>query len=231
MPKIIERHPVTVYAIDELTPDAREKAIRDHRYCNVDYEWWEFICSEYDARLRALGFADIDIKFSGFSSQGDGASFTFRAHFVDLLDTWRKMQHENISNGATLDPIKPLPFDMEQYAVLHEAYINTHIYTRRNTHHYVHHNTVDIDYSFTPDADDANEAAPKADGTQWTDDELHALMERFIDDLEAWRVDECDDIYKELDAEFDYLTSDDIVTETLLANEVWFLENGTPYHD
>lgn len=46
----------------------------DHQ--NSDEYWEEHIIDEWKAELEDMGFSDVDISYSGFSSQGDGASFT-----------------------------------------------------------------------------------------------------------------------------------------------------------
>lgn len=43
--------------------------------CNDSY-WYEHIYEEWQAELESMGFESPEINFSGFSSQGDGASFT-----------------------------------------------------------------------------------------------------------------------------------------------------------
>ena len=41
----------------------------------IDEDWHEELIEEWVEKLAGLGFADADIRFSGFSSQGDGANF------------------------------------------------------------------------------------------------------------------------------------------------------------
>lgn len=73
----------TVFKFNELSPDAQKKAIEGLHDINVDYDWWEF--EQTKTNLATKGFEDADISFSGFGSQGDGASFTARVNLETYL--------------------------------------------------------------------------------------------------------------------------------------------------
>ena len=66
---------VNTYGIKELNDKARTRAIEKHRDWNVDYDWWDFTYDDAKAIGAPMGIAIMDIGFSGFSSQGDGAHF------------------------------------------------------------------------------------------------------------------------------------------------------------
>lgn len=59
-----------------LSPKAKERARDNYREGNLDYEWWDHIYEEWIAELEEMGWRNPEINFSGFASQGDGASFT-----------------------------------------------------------------------------------------------------------------------------------------------------------
>lgn len=66
-----------VYDFDELTQDVQDDAIEKLRDCNVDYDDWDqFVLDDWKEKLELLGYSNIRIFYSGFSSQGDGACFT-----------------------------------------------------------------------------------------------------------------------------------------------------------
>ena len=68
---------IELYEFDELSEDVRAKVLQKERYINVDDSFWsECILDEWEEKLTALGFESPEIAFSGFASQGDGASFT-----------------------------------------------------------------------------------------------------------------------------------------------------------
>jgi len=79
----------------QLDDDAKETARDWYRSDGFDYQWWDHIYEEWTAELEDMGFGGIDISFSGFSSQGDGASFT--ADSFDFL----KWANWHMSNKTT----------------------------------------------------------------------------------------------------------------------------------
>ena len=42
----------------------------------IDDHWYECVIEDWKAKLKRKGFHEAEIVFSGFGSQGDGASFT-----------------------------------------------------------------------------------------------------------------------------------------------------------
>ena len=87
MSEVIE---TTVYRLDELSDNAKEKARAWYREGGFDYDWYDAVYEDFQQIAEILG---IDFKtrtvrlmgggsrqeprifFSGFWSQGDGASF------------------------------------------------------------------------------------------------------------------------------------------------------------
>lgn len=72
-----------VYTFKELDQAGKDKAIEDQR--EFIFETWDatWIIEDETARLESMGYSDPDISYSGFNSQGDGASFTCRS-----IDLW-----------------------------------------------------------------------------------------------------------------------------------------------
>lgn len=66
-----------VFSFDELSDDAKERAIEKYYDINIDSNnWSEPIIEGVTEELERLGYYDIKVFFSGFHSQGDGACFT-----------------------------------------------------------------------------------------------------------------------------------------------------------
>ena len=65
-----------VFKFEELSKDVRQKVVERNRDINVAYEDWDLYLMEdfYDI-LKILGYSDTRIHYTGFCSQGDGASF------------------------------------------------------------------------------------------------------------------------------------------------------------
>ena len=90
---------INLYNFLELMPNVQEKVLDNHRYINVeDYDWHETVIEDAKIKLQQIGFRNIDVQFSGFFSQGDGASFT-----ADLnLETWIEQDTKNRAKYTSL---------------------------------------------------------------------------------------------------------------------------------
>ena len=65
----------TYLKFNELNKDQQSKVIDKMRDINVDHSWFDYSIEDFTAKLTKLGFYNISVEFSGFSSQGDGARF------------------------------------------------------------------------------------------------------------------------------------------------------------
>lgn len=72
----METRMYNVYEFSELTDKQKEKVIANYHDFNVQGEWYGFVLEEWTEKLEEMGFKNPDIRFTGFWSQGDGASFT-----------------------------------------------------------------------------------------------------------------------------------------------------------
>lgn len=89
----------------ELSAKGKAKAIDAHRDINTDHDWFDFMIEDYENKLKKLGFHNIKIYFSGFSSQGDGACFT-ASHRRGAIEHIGRYCHEmsmTCDNAALLE--------------------------------------------------------------------------------------------------------------------------------
>mgnify|MGYP001591760203 CR=1 FL=1 len=116
-----------IYSFNELSPEAKAKAIENERNHEtyLNYDWYSFAYDAITEELERYGYSDIKINFSGFSSQGDGASFTGQLDLKDWLKGASKEVKEKYNEIVNLEGIA--------CDVL------------RNSSHYVHENTCYID--------------------------------------------------------------------------------------
>lgn len=70
----------TYLTFDELNQDQKSKVLDNLRDINTDYEWYDTDKEDFHTILGLLGFENISSEFTGFYSQGDGASF--KADFI-----------------------------------------------------------------------------------------------------------------------------------------------------
>ena len=129
-----------ILKFDELSPEVKERVIEENRYTLVDNDYWyEPIIEGFVEDMRELGhdISGKDVRFSGFYSQGDGASFTTKNGSLDaksLIDSVK-------SKVASL----PANFTKE----LNEGLISFEL--RITNIRYCHANTVGLDYSYDGD--------------------------------------------------------------------------------
>lgn len=115
----------TVYSFDELSDKAKEKALEEYRDVNIHDSWADPLIEGLVEGLEEMGFKKSKIAFSGFWSQGDGASFT-----CDSIDT------EKVMKTLELDKKYPRYFE-------HSEGITGSI-KRDKWHNYVHENTTSL---------------------------------------------------------------------------------------
>lgn len=192
------------YTFDELSDDAKEKALDSLRHINVDeFEWYD--CTFEDVtRCGALLGIEVDrIYFSGFWSQGDGALFegTYR-----YRKGWRKALREEIG-GDDLQTLERLGDDLQ--TIQKRAFYGVTATTRQRGR-YCHAGCMEVSVDAeTPAGDDICEGFERLE-----EDVTDALR-----DFAHW-------IYSNLEREYEYHTSDDAVKESIEANEYEFTEDG-----
>ena len=115
---------------NELNEEQKAKALDYFRNSQTeDSSWFEHIKESFHERLEEYGFSDIESSFSGFASQGDGASFT--AGSVDVKTFINKIGKQ--------EQYKVLLDNMEESDLTIEAKVY------RIDHMYSHSNTVRVD--------------------------------------------------------------------------------------
>jgi hypothetical protein len=208
----------TEFTFDELDESAKDKARDKVRYDNVNDEWWDFVYEDA-VRMGALiginisktdhhrkgrkSHQSIDISFSGFCSQGDGASFEGDYWFVP--DALLKVQAETSDEELLRIAQELLLLQLGRRMRGLEPFSATITTSGR----YSHSGTMSV----TVEADDDQDVVKMND--EGLEDDVTQLMRDFAD----W-------IYKNLEAEHDYLTSDECIDERLAEEK--FDANGTP---
>ena len=77
----------TYGTFEELTKERQRVEIENYKDINVNHDWYTDTISEFEQALGVLGFREIRTEFSGFWSQGDGASFTGEFYLPSDDDT------------------------------------------------------------------------------------------------------------------------------------------------
>ena len=202
----------TIYKFDDLSDEAKQTAIDSNRSWSVqDFEWWD---SSFESFAEAADLFGLDIRqtrkslmggghrydptifFSGFSNQGDGACF-------EGCYAYKK--------GALKATKQVFPTDSELLRIVRDiqALQQRNFYqltaTAKHRGHYNHSGCMDV-------------TVDRADGKAVSGDDEESLKQ-LMRDFADW-------MYFGLEKEYNYLTSDEAVVESLRANEVEFTEDG-----
>lgn len=210
MPEIIE---TAVYHLDELSDTAKEKARAWYRDSAFDHDWHDFIFEDFAAICTILGItlktwpvrlvgggtrADPCIRFRGFWSQGDGACFE---------GTYTHMK------GAAVRVRGHAPKDGELHRIadaLQEVQRRNFYQLHANVVHRGHY-THEYCMVIAVERD-----SPV--GQDITGDAENTVIEA-LRDLARW-------LYRQIEREYDYQTSDAVIDEVITANDYTFTKTG-----
>ena len=188
----------------------RTALLEKYRDINVDYQWWDSVYADFTEDMKAVGIDVRRMYFTGFWSQGDGACFAGK-----LNNTLAYLDHHH----------------KDQYPMIRKLLEHGGGVRVKCTHsgHYYHATCTE----FWVDADALTGIIPQptefheAIVERWQD-QLQDEVDAFEKDIiEQWRS-YMGDLYKKLEAEHDYLTSDEAVWEAIEANE---LDQDAEDHD
>ena len=182
---------------------ARRDALLDrHRDVNTGYDcrWWQGVYDQVREELTEIGIAASRMYFEGFWSQGDGACIE------GYVDDWHKvLTHLN-------DP----------HALARAQLANTEGWEFRvnSVGRYCHSGTLQTVYDIPECNNPFDEDEDPLRYHAWcaanphipTEGEIESLGKRLL----ALFVERSDDLYRRLEAEYDYLTSDEVVAEHIL---------------
>lgn len=201
---------VKIYTFEELSSDVQKAVLDKYRFCPIEnWDWWQYVYADFidDVKEKYGVTLDSDnISFDGFYCQGDGASFTHdftenevKSLFKSLNIKFRKgLKH--IFYEYVLDWIKIERFDFRDY----------------------HENSVIVTYSFN--YIDDNYGITKS--YPLIDEYFYKKATQIEYVIEKWKNELCQDLYSRLQKEYEYLTSDDIVKESIIDAGLEFYKDG-----
>ena len=194
-----------VYYFEELSEQAKKKAIEDFRRGDTWELWDSDNLSEYfKERLMEYGFYDdVQIEFSLCYCQGDGVAFYGEIDF----SIWLK----NHQDHFTKKELKRLEWLNEEFGIGLSTIRNSYGY------HYSHYNTMDI-----------NVTCDVYEGLRDSD-----LLDEVLNKVEELLKDEVVELSREFERigyeEIEYKNSDEYIIERIIANEYEFMEDGSMF--
>jgi hypothetical protein len=210
MPRIVE---TTVYHLNELSEAGRDKARSWYRESAFYEDWYHFVYDDFGTICGILGLhlktrvvrlfgggtrADPCIYFSGFWSQGDGACF--EAHYAYAKGAPRKIRAHAPQDTELHDIADALQVAQRRHFYQLRADI-----THRGRYNHEYSMAISVERE-SPTSQDM------ADGAE------DAVIET-LRDLARW-------LYRQLERDYQYQTSDAVIDEAILANGYTFTETG-----
>lgn len=211
----MQKSTTTVYAYNELSDDAKERARQWYRDASAGDEFFAECVLDDAAEIADIMGIDLrqtrktladgkhrydpSISYSGFSSQGDGASFKgYYSYKKGACKALKAYAPKDVELQRICKALQDA-----QRKVFYSATCN--IFQRGN---YSHSGTMQIELECKD-----NVSSELFDETE---EEILQALRDFAD----W-------IYKQLESQYDYENSDSAVVESIEANEYEFNEDGT----
>jgi hypothetical protein len=210
MPEIIQ---TMVYRLGELPDAAKEQARTWYRERGFDHDWYEFVYADFEEVCAILGVTlktravrlmgggvrqEPCIYFRGFWSQGDGACF--EASYAYAQQASRRIRDH-----------APQETELHRIADILRAAQRRNLYQLRaevrHRGHYCHEHCMAI--------------SVERDSPAWQDMTANAedTVIEALRDLARW-------LYRQLEREYEYQTSDAVIDEAIAANAYTFTDTG-----
>jgi len=207
------------FQFDELSPDIQKKVLNNYRETHSESisDWWyDDVIENFEFKLENLGLENIVCNFSGFYSQGDGASFT-----ANVRDVEKFLKHAiKLKSGKWFDYQKEEKEEEDEIEALisgfEELGINSKIIPltpddfwisiKRDSSRYYHENTISADL-------DVDEPVEGRDLDASQRKEFNAWLYSLENSITKWAREKSKELYSELENEYDSMTSDKAIQE------------------
>ena len=199
MPEIIE---TTVYRLNELSDDARDKARAWYREDGFDYDWYDTVYEDFQQIAEILG---LRLKTRSVRLYGGGSRQKPCGACFETFYSYRKEAPRRIRQHAPQDTELHRIADALQ-SIQRRNFYQLHAEASHRGHYY-HENSMAI--SVERDSPNYQDMTADAEDTV-----IEALR-----DLACW-------LYRQLEREYEYLTSDEAVDEVIATNEYTFTATG-----
>lgn len=221
---INENEEKTKFLFSELSKDAQSNALDELRDINVQYDGWhDGVIDQFKEDMEMLGLSDVEVSYSGFYSQGDGASFTadvsdpgvfMKEALILESDEWLDLG-DNVKPKDDLDALRSdlldIGFDTRE-KLTPENFI---ISIKRKSSRYFHENTIEGDVDIEDIPESIEDEFPQ-----------YRYTEKLTEHVTNWARRRSEKLYRDLEKEYDYLTSDEELKDSIENNDYLFTEDG-----
>jgi len=193
----------TLYQFDELSDNAKLKTIESVRNNPhyLDDQWYDYLIDDFIEILESIGFYNVEIRFTGFGSQGDGAHFTGSYRYkAGALAKVKKEYPEYTALhdlAKTLQELESKDFYAIQFKITHRG-------------HYSHENCTSFDFEDNRESYGYTRKGFNEDGYT---EACRSFMQ---------------EIYNSLEEAYNWYHEEDQIIEHIQANELLFNVDGTP---
>lgn len=213
-----------IYTYNELSDTAKEKARQWYREGNLDYDWWDFLYDDFNARAQELGIElhrkpvqlmngktryEPEIYFSGFYHQGSGSSFS------GIWQAW-EMNPDKLKSECPTDNELHRIADILAACAKEDGEATATI--RANGDNWVNIEVCDGN-TLTEQFDELDSDSPEYKQLEQAFKEREEAITEALRDFNRW-------MYRCLEKEYEWLNSDEQVEESIIANEYEFTEDG-----
>lgn len=209
-----------IVEFEDLDQRAKDNAIR--LYGRPPDDWWDCVYDRFKEEGCVKGFYIDEIQFSGFSSQGDGASWTGRVHLMPFIEHFVTHEHPEFSRYTVL------------VELLRNDWVDPTMGVSRRSFYYSHSGTMSYDSikCFASLGEDNGDVLDKGilQGASVAELDQAIDTERLVCELEEFAIrmarEYADEIYKALREEYEGYTSEDYFKELIYINGWRFNNKG-----
>lgn len=193
-----------VYQFDELSDAAKETARSWYREASAGDDFYaECVIDDAKDALRVLGYSDVNIMYSGFSSQGDGACFTAQFYASDYDGKGTNAIQAMLVDRSTDKELARCAAELESILLAFPELSASISHYGRGVH--------EMSTQFSVDC---------GDDESLDTDSIEDRFKEVSRDLMRW-------IYKRLETDYEWNNADEQVDENIRCNEYEFDENGS----
>jgi hypothetical protein len=201
-----------LYSFSQLDKQAKQKALTAYQDLNVGFDWWN---DEFDDFITLCSYMGIavnkdSIKFRGFYSQGDGSGFSALVDIPKLVTA--------IANQSWKD-----------YAPMQEFVFIVPVIDRR-VMDLVANGLLPSEPQIISRSRQFGVVTDLGISEVIKDDKTHDNIFEELDKLEEWLRSVAEilnrHLYKSLENQYEFLTSDTAIKESILTNEYLFTADG-----
>lgn len=203
---------LNLYSYAELNDEAKRKALNKNRDLNFAFDWWDSVGEDFVNLCSYLGIKVFkeSIQFRGFYSQGDGSAYSARVDFAKLQDAIGKQSWKAY---APLQEFPFLPPDIDRRVM--KLVVNGLLPAEPQIIGRTKQFGIVTDLGIYVIDQNGREHPNIFDELQKLEEWLRSLAEILNQFL-----------FDSLENQYDYLSSDEAIEESFLANETLFTADG-----